>query len=223
MSLSTSHSFEFGDSIPLEPVEGGNSLLVTGPTDAGLDVLVHELVAPRDGEGLVAVTTDVSGRRFRDEQERIGGAIDDAHLRIVECDGSTTRDDAVVSVADPGELTDVNVHLSSLSDELRFDGTGAVRTGVYSVVPIVAEAADMRDVYRFLQNSISRTRRNGGLFVCAVDPDADVDGVDDGHHVVTGLSKAFQGGIELRGDRHDAELRVTGLDGQPEGWQSVDL
>jgi hypothetical protein len=71
----------------------------------------------------------------------------------------------------------------------------------------------MRDIYRFLQNSISRPRRNDNLFVCAMDPEADLSEMGDGDHIVTGLSKAFQGQIELRGDRRDAEVRVTGLDG----------
>lgn len=223
MSLGVTHSFEFGDEIPIDAVEGGNSILVTGPADAGLDSLVHELLSVDDEEALVAVTTEKDGRRFRKAQERASGELADDSVRIVDCDGDSSYDDTVVPVSGPEDLTDINVQLSSLSDDLQYDGAEAVRTGVYSALPMVAAAEDMRDIYRFLQNSISRTRRNGGLFVCGLDPDGDVGEMGDGNHIVTGLSKAFQGQVELRGDRRNAEVRVTGIDGSDGEWHPVDL
>jgi hypothetical protein len=223
MSLSQKPSFEFGSDLPLNPIEGGTNVLVTGPTDAGLKPFVHELLAVQPGEGLVAVSTEEDGRQFRRAQERVAGGLDDDCLGVVECDGSISSGECVTSVSGPDDLTAITMQLSSLADELTYDGVDDLRTGLYSVAPLVAAADDVRDVYRFLQNAISRNRRGGGLFVCGIDPESSVGEMGETSSIVSGISTAFHGRIELRQTGGRTEMRVDGLDDQPEGWHEVRL
>jgi hypothetical protein len=216
---------------PLNPVDGGTSLLVSGPRDAGLDTLVHRLLAGDDEEGTVGITSDDDGARFRRAHRREAGHANGRSAAIVDCSGERrggasgppTNTDENTVVADPADLTAVNMQFSSLCDDLRFDGVERVRTGLVSVSPLCAACEDMRDVYRFVQNITSRNRRSDGLFVCAIDPDADVGDFNSGQSITEGLSRAFGGHVELRADGRDAEVRVEGLDDQPAGWQTVAL
>jgi hypothetical protein len=222
VSLRSTPTFGFGRDLPLEPVDGGTNVLVTGPESAGLKDLVHAMLDPDRGEGLVAVSTSESGRSFRRAQERTSSRIDDDYIGIVECEGSITSDECVTSVSGPDDLTGIDMQLSSLSDELSYGDVEGVRHGLYSVSPLVAAADDMRDVYRFLQNTISRNRRSDGLFVCGIDPDADCGEMGEATSIASGISTAFHGTVELRDSPTDPEIR-TDVDGQPDGWQSVRL
>mgnify|MGYP000498303785 CR=1 FL=1 len=72
-------------------------------------------------------------------------------------------------------------------------------------------------------NVTSRNRRSDGLFVCAIDPDADTGDFNNGQSIAEGLSRAFGGRVDLRRDGRDAQVRVEGLDDQPSGWQTIAL
>jgi hypothetical protein len=211
---------------PLSPVEGGTSLLVTGSREVGLDALVHRLLSVRDGgeEGVVGITTDRDSRRFRRTHRRESVGSRQASVGVVDCcgdPGGRTDDETVL--AEPDDLTAVNMQFSSLCDELQFDGVERVRSGLVTVSPLCAACEDMRDVYRFVSNVTSRNRRSEGLFVCAIDPDADTGEFNDGQNIAEGLSRAFDGRLDLRRDGRETQVRVEGLDDQPGGWQSVSL
>jgi len=209
---------------PLNAVEGGTSLLVTGPRDAGLDTLVHRLLAGADGEGVVGITADEADRGFRRTHRRETGRGRRDGMGVVDCCGEASRraNDETVLAA-PDDLTAINMQFSSLCDELRFDGVERVRSGLFTVSPLCAACDDMRDVYRFVGNVTSRNRRSDGLFVCAIDPDADSGDFNNGSSIAEGLSRAFGGRVDLRRDGRQAQVRVEGLDGQPSGWQGVSL
>jgi len=218
------------EATPLNPVEPGTSLLVSGPRDAGLDTLVHRLLAGDDDEGMVGITSDQDGSGFRRAYRREAGHANGGAVSVVDASGDgrgaatdhrTT--DENVAVADPADLTAVNMQFSSLCDDLRFDGVERLRTGLVSVSPFCAACDDMRDVYRFVQNITSRNRRSDGLFVCAIDPDANVGELNSGQNITEGLSRAFSGHVKLRPDGRNAELSVEGLDDQPTGWSPITL
>jgi hypothetical protein len=216
-------TYELGET-PLNPVDGGTSLLVTGSREAGLDALVHRLLSAEDGEGVVGITADESGQRFRRTHRRETGRGRRDAMGIVDCCGDTRNaTDDETALADPDDLTAVNMQFSSLCDELQFDGVEGVRSGLFTVSPLCAACDDMRDVYRFVSNVTSRNRRSDGLFVCAIDPDADTGDFNNGQSIAEGLSRAFGGRIDLRQDGRQSQVRVEGLDDQPSGWQDVSL
>jgi len=224
MSLaSAGREFELTDT-PLNPVEGGTSLLVTGSRDDGLGAFVHRLLSADENEGVVGIAADESGRTFRRTHRRESGGSRRPSIGVVDCysdPGGRTDDETVL--ADPDDLTAVNMQFSSLCDELEFDGVEGVRSGLVTVSPLCAACEGMRDVYRFVSNVTSRNRRSDGLFVCAIDPDADTGEFNDGQNIAEGLSRAFSGRVDLRRDGRQSEVRVEGLDDQPSGWQDVSL
>ena len=211
----------FGDDVPLNPVAPGTNLLVSGPESAGLQSLVHRLIAPRgDDEGLVSIATD-SGDEFLREQRRHGGAYDDETTGVVGCESSRGSKELVRSVDGDTDLSTISMEFSALADDVGYR-TDRLRSGLYAVSPLCASASDMRDVYRFLNNIVSRNRRADGVFVCGIDPDADVGEFGSGNNITKGISMVFQGHVELRDGPTGPEVRVTGLDDQPDGWQSLD-
>jgi hypothetical protein len=224
MSLASgTTTYELGET-PLNPVDGGTSLLVTGSRDDGLDAFVHRLLSAGDGEGVVGITADEDGRAFRRTHRRESGASRRASIGVVDCCSDPGgRSDEETVLADPDDLTAVNMQFSSLCDELQFDGVEGVRSGLVTVSPLCAACEDMRDVYRFVSNVTSRNRRSDGLFVCAIDPEADTGDFNDGTNIAEGLSRAFGGRVDLRQDGRQTQVRVEGLDGQPAGWQDVSL
>jgi len=224
MSLSATTQYDFGD-VPIDAVDGGTSILVSGPRDGGLEELFHSLLAAaEDDEGVVAITSDDGSRSFERAHRSAAGLGRGGDIGVVDCSGDSgigTDDDA--AVADPSDLTAVNMQFSALCDELRYDGTEHLRTGLLSVSPLCAACEDMRDVYRFVQNITSRTRRNDGLFVCAIDPEADTGQFGDGQNIAAGLEKAFAGHVELRREGGRTEIRTDGLDAGADEWQRVTL
>jgi len=212
------------DETPLNPVDGGTSLLVTGSREAGLDALVHRLLSAGENEGVVGITADEDGSTFRRTHRREAGRGRNDAMGIVDCCGDARgATDEETALADPDDLTAVNMQFSSLCDELQFDGVERVRSGLVTVSPLCAACDDMRDVYRFVSNVTSRNRRSDGLFVCAIDPEADTGDFNNGQSIAEGLSRAFGGRVDLRRDGRQSQVRVEGLDGQPSGWQDVSL
>jgi len=224
MSLRATQQYEFGD-VPVDAVDGGTSILVSGPRGDGLAELFHSLVAATDeDEGVVGITADDGSRAFERAHRSAAGLGRGGDIGVVDCSGDSgigTGDDA--AVADPSDLTAVNMQFSALCDDLRYDGTERLRTGLYSVSPLCAACDDMRDVYRFVQNITSRTRRNDGLFVCAIDPEADTGQFGDGRNITAGLEKAFGGHVRLRREGASTEVKVDGLAADADEWQRVTL
>ena len=182
------------------------------------------IVCETENEGVVGIAADESGRTFRRTHRRESGGSRRPSIGVVDCysdPGGRTDDETVL--ADPDDLTAVNMQFSSLCDELEFDGVEGVRSGLVTVSPLCAACEGMRDVYRFVSNVTSRNRRSDGLFVCAIDPDADTGEFNDGQNIAEGLSRAFSGRVDLRRDGRQSEVRVEGLDDQPSGWQDVSL
>jgi hypothetical protein len=214
--------YAFDSDLPLSDLPGGTSVLVSGPGSAGLDTLVHQLldVSNRDDEGMVAISADKDGASYLRNYRSTAGIVDRSLTNVVDCcgDSGLSTDDRIADVSGPSDLTSINMELSACIDDLRFDGVERVRAGLVSVTPLVAACDDMRDIYRFVQNITSRARRTDGLFVCAIDPEADTGDFDSGASITTGLSRAFKHHVELRDGDGGPEVRVDGG-----SWQSVAL
>jgi hypothetical protein len=218
MSQTRQPEYAFTERLPLEPVPAGTSLLVTGPSLGGTRELVMGLLGCRPGEGLVLITTDVNGPDAIDVFERGGCAYDTSRMAVVDCtaDSNEDRGRNIHSVSAPGDLTGIGIAFSSLYEQLYDGGVERVRTGLYTLAPLLMFVDEVQPLYRFLHTVTGRIRSAGGLGVAAMDPQTEDE------TTVRTLLQPFDGEIQLReADGH--EMRIRGLDDQPDGWHPVDL
>lgn len=125
-----STSIEFEDTVPLNPVDVGTNILISGAESAGLSDVVQKPLCTVDDDRETMAVTSTDGERFLWSYRRVAGR--DVETAVVDASGRGGGND----------LTDL-----------------------------------------------------------------------------TGISKAFHGHIELRGSGRSREVRISGLDGQPSGWQ----
>lgn len=218
MSQTRQPAYTFPESIPLEPVPAGTSLLVTGPSLGGTREFVMRLLACEEGEGLILVTTDRASPEVIESFEGGGCAYDTARMAVVDCtaDSRAHAEHNVHAVSGPSDLTGIGIAFSSLYEELYAGGVERVRTGLYTLAPLLMFVDEVQPLYRFLHTVTGRIRSAGGLGVAAIDPETQDE------TTIRTLSQPFDGEIRLREtDAH--EVRIRGLDGQPEGWQPIDL
>ena len=84
-------------------------------------------------------------------------------------------------------------------------------------VTLLAYVDDFTSVFRFLNTTTGRIRSAGGLGIFVLDPDAQDQQTN---HT---LARAFDGRVEVRESGDGYELRVRGLENQPEEWQRFTL
>ncbi len=215
MSSRTEGAYSF-DGVPLNPVASGTSLLVSGPSLGGVRELLLRLVTGDPTEGLLLISADTDAGTALADLAAFTDRSSPGRVRAVDCSGRAgDSPDHVDEVTDPADLTGIGMSFSSLYEGLYADGYRQVRTGIYTVAPLLLYADDVRSVFRFLHTVTGRVRSADGLCVCAIDP----AGHDD--RTVSSVAQAFDGRIELRADEDDEEpaVRIEGLDGQPRGWQ----
>jgi hypothetical protein len=214
--MATRHDdrYEF-ENLPIEAVDPGTNLLVTGPTLGGTRELLLRLLLGEDG--VVIITADSSARKTLSEFERVGGSADRERVRVVSCTQESEDDVAasVSSVGSPGDLTGIGIEYSSQYEEVYARGYDTVRTGIYTLTPLVVYSDDIRPVFRFVNTVTSRIRTADGLGICAIDPSAHED------QVVSSISQPFDGRIDVRESEGTIEIRVVGLPDQPDEWTRV--
>lgn len=207
------------DGVPIEPVSEGTNLLVTGPSLGGLRQLLMRLLSGSPEEGTLIVTADVSANEAVADFEAVVGQVDPSRTCLIDCaqESDGVESDHIHGVATPGDLTGIGMAFSALYEQLYASGTARVRTGLYTLGPLLVYADDVRPVYRFLHTVTGRIRAADGLGLCAVDPAAQDE------RTIQSVTQAFDGKVELRQRDGGHELRVRGLSRQPDGWQAVDL
>ena len=207
------------DGLPIEDVDSGTTLLVTGPTMGGIrELTLRMLLRQTDREGALFVTADADSRATLRDYEALGGDLDFARVGTVDCTEEGTDDEThnVHAVGNPADLTGIGIEFSALYEQLHANGAEYVRTGVYTLSPFVVYAPT-KAVFRFVHTLTGRIRTADGLGVCAIDPDA----VDE--RTLLSIAQAFDGRVDLRRDDGRAAIRTRGLPGQPDGWQQVAL
>lgn len=217
MSEQTAPGYRFTDSIPLEPIEAGTTLLVTEPKLGGTHSVVPTLLVGADYEATVFVTADQTGREIIDIYEDNGGRYMKNRMAVIDCTESG-RDSAslnIKTVASPSDLTGIGMEFSSLYDQLLGSDIDWVRTGFQGLGPLVLAVEDFRSVYRFINSVSGRIETAGGLGLFALDPRSQDE------RTIESLQEAFDGRIQIRatgddGGRH--ELRTKGLQNQPTEW-----
>ncbi|MFC6757446.1 MULTISPECIES: DUF7504 family protein [Haloarcula] len=206
--------YEFPD-LPLNSVDAGTNLLLTGPTLEGARELLLRLLLGDDG--VLIVTADTSARKVLAAFEDVGGRIDRERVRVVSCTQEHDDDlgEFVSSVGSPGDLTGIGIEYSGQYEQVYARGYDTVRTGIYTLTPLLVYSEDVRPVFRFVNTVTSRIRTADGLGVCAIDPSAHDE------QVVTSIAQPFDARVDVREVEGTIELRVTGLPEQPDEWTAV--
>lgn len=220
MSQTQKPTYEFGDSVPLEPVSGGTNLLVTGASLAGTRDVAMRLLACRDSEGLLLLSTDMRGTDAIEQFEAAGCPYTTARMAVIDCMQDSVDDDTrnIHAVTAPSDLTGIGIVFSGLYEDLYGAGIERVRTGLCTLDPLLMYTEKVQPLYRFLHTMTGRIRTANGLGVSVMDPEAQDE------TTVRTLSQPFDAEIEVR-ERDDGQhqLRARGLDGQPDGWLDIDL
>jgi len=206
------------DGLPLNPVEPGTSLLVTGPVLSGAREMGLRLLCSSDADGgTVLVATDSDATTILEDFGRHGGVLDRDRVRVIDCaqESSELPEDSVSAVNTPADLTGIGIEYSGQYESTYASGYTRVRTGIITLTPLLVYSDDVRAVYRFLNTITGRIGTADGLGVCVLDPDA------HGEQVVESVAQFFDGRVDVRADREDFELRVTGLRDQSTDWTPV--
>jgi hypothetical protein len=209
MSLSAGSDFAV-DSLGLDAIEGGTSVLLTGEDSDAPEAVFYRLTAPRDDELSVILATDSDGRSVKRSLSRAERGADD-RATVLACEGPARGDD-VRTVDDVSDLTGLGMQFSTLLAE----ATGSVedfRAGILLCSTIMGEVEDTRSVYRFLSsNFLSELRRSDGLGVCAVDTSADIG--SDVDSTITGMQTSFSAHVRVESTgENQATLDLTDLPG----------
>ena len=209
--------YRFAD-LPIDPVPRGTNLLVTGPTLDGLRDLLLELVITQGSEGTLLLAADVDATAAVDSFANVGGDPSPGRVRLVDCSPEVEgeSDEYVRRVSNPGDLTGIGMEFSDCYEQFYADGREHVRTGIYTLAPLLLYNEDVRSVFRFVHTVAGRVRSADGLCACALDPSAQDD------RTMGSLMQVFDGKLELRRVDEGCQLRVRGLPDQPEGWQPFD-
>jgi len=206
------------DGLPLNPVEPGTNLLVTGPVLNGARELGLRLLRSADADGgTVLISTDSGATAILEDFEGYGGVLDRKRVRVVDCaqEGDNVPEDSVSAVSTPADLTGIGIEYSGHYESTYASGYTRVRTGIITLTPLLVYSEDVRTVYRFLNTITGRIGTADGLGVCVLDPNAHEE------QVVESVAQFFDGRVDVRADADDLELRVKGLYDQSTEWTPV--
>lgn len=214
MAMRHDNRYEF-ENLPISGVERGTNLLLTGPTLGGTRELLLRMLLGEDG--VVIITADSNARKTLSEFERFGGTVERDRTRVVSCTKETDEElgPYVSSVSSPGDLTGIGIEFSGQYEQVYARGYDTVRTGIYTLTPLLVYSDDVRPVFRFVNTVTSRIRTADGLGVCAIDPSAHEE------QVVNSIAQPFDGRVDVRERDGTLELRVMGLPEQPSEWTAI--
>ena len=175
MGQTASPRYDF-EGLPLDPVEPGTSLLVTGPSIGGTRELCMELLRS-EREGVLLLSADLGGGEAIEAFERAGVQFDPSRMGILDATqhGETDADRNVCAIGTPADLTGMGMHYARLYEELHGAGVERVRTGLYTLTTILPYVDDIKPVYRFLHTLTGPRNVKSGVFVELfndVEPDA---------------------------------------------------
>lgn len=216
----TADGYEFRESIPLDPLPPGSTVLVTGPADAAAREVALHLSQPHDdSEASLLIATTTDGDTLSSQCRNMGGAFSEERLRIIECTGkSYSREETppwLRQLSGPDALSAIGMEFSSLLDELATEGFHRVRTGLLSVSRLLM-AGEFQTVSRFINILSGRIEATEGLGILHIDT------TTQDQRVVAALEKLCDGRIDVRMmANREQELRTQGLDGQVERWTTV--
>jgi hypothetical protein len=226
MSAHSDRAYEFGPTIPLNPIERGSTVLVAGPAFSCAEDLTRLLVSAgtERGDGALFISTNMTCERLLNTCEQAFPTFERSGMGIIDCSGQnigqSDLDVPVKYVSTQSDLTGIGMNFSALYESLYPDAAdGRVRTSLISLSSL-SMYVDLRTLFQFAQTLSGRIDSAGGFGAFAIDP------TSHDTKTVNTLSQAADGRIEVRDTEEaatDGELRVQGLAGQPTGWQPFTL
>jgi hypothetical protein len=203
--------------LPIDEIENGCSILLTGTDTDALKTVFSRLVAPQENERGVILATNAGGRTI---QRTLNDARDGAGSRasILTAQGPAFGDNVSV-IDDIGDLTQMGMQFSNLVAASQ-QSTTRFRSGIFLCSTIASEVDDTRSMYRFLNsNFLTDLRRGDGVGVVAIDRSAEMNTNADS--MIKGMETSFAARIEIEmAGRNQATLDVSGL---PENDGTVDI
>jgi len=208
VSLTADSAFAV-DALPIDGIESGTSVLLTGEDEEGLGAVFYALLAPPDDERAVVLATDADGRSVKRELDGIERGAGDRST-VLTATGSGRGED-IEPIDDVSSLTEMGMQLSAAVASAQQE-TERFRSGIYLCSSVCRAVDDTRSVYRFLNsNFLTELRRGDGIGVCALD--TSVEFGSDVSSVVAGLETSFDARIDVTDyDGRSATLSVSGLD-----------
>lgn len=223
MSRDSTAGYEFADGLPINPIDAGTTVLVAGPALSPAEALARSMAAygTKLREGSLFISTNMTCKKLLQSCRRDNPEVDATRMGIIDCSGqnigNAQLDAEVKYVSTQSDLTGIGMNFSALYESIYPSVTaGRVRTGLISLSSL-SMYVDMRALFQFAQTASGRIDSADGLGVFTIDP------TTHDTKTVNTLSQAADGRIEVRDpetDDADGELRVRGLQNQPDGWNS---
>lgn len=209
------------DEFPLDGLDPGTTVLVSGPPLIGkYDLMLETLARGNDrGEASIAISTRDDEGAVIDDFERVSPEFDRSLVGVVES-VSGQRDDGgtyegpvrVRRASSPADLTGIGIGASELMNEFHEAGAAGVRLGVDSLSTMLLYTEFDR-MCRFLHVLSGRIDRAGGLGLFVVNPGTIEAAQFDQ------LKTLFDGLVEIRESDDSRELRLRGLPGVDADWR----
>jgi hypothetical protein len=217
MSQESQPLYEFPEDVPLNPIEPGTNLLVMEPSVGGTQKTALKLLDGEEDEGVLFITTSNSGRETIDLFEDCGGRYSKNRMAVIDCSegGRESAPLNIRTVSSLRDITGIGILFSSLYEQLHGSQILQVRTGFYSLSTLLTYVEDFRPIFRFLHTITGRITTADGLGLFALDPETQDD------KTIKSLSQPFDGRVDVRRSDDEYELRIRGLDDQPDGWHTV--
>lgn len=221
-------AYTFAESLPINPVQSGATVLVSGEQFSPAPDLARSMVTDGAGndEGALFISTNETCTKLLDACRRARPGLDTSRVGIIDCTGQDigqARPDAQVKyVSTQTDLTGIGMKFSALYESLYASANaGRIRTGLFSLSSLCMYV-DLRRLFRFAQTLSGRIDSADGLGVVLMDP------TTHDTRTVNTLSQVADGKVEVRdhdgdGPEHDGELRVRGLPDQPSSWNAFSL
>ena len=207
--MSLAGSPQFGvDSLPIDDIESGTSVLLTGEDPDALESVFAGLVAADEAERSVVLMTDHRGHAVRRLLNRAGTGAG-SRSSVLSREGRGNGDD-IRTVDDVSDLTNLGMEFSSAVATSQQD-VERFRTGIFLSSTICDEVDDARSVFRFLNtNFLTELRRGDAIGVCAFDTGADLEA--DVKSMVTGMQTSFSARIDVeKTGFNGGTLTISGL------------
>lgn len=183
--------------------DDGVSLLMTGGSNATTEQL-FDVVAPRDDERAVVITTNTGAKTVVRELERRG--TDRDQLGIIDCTNADSDIEGVSvrQLSSPGDLTGISLEFAKLFNDAGDDGVRA-RVGFASVSTALMYT-ELRTMFRFLHVFTARIRSGDMFGVFSLDPTMHDD---KAHNTIRAV---FDCEAELTGDGGGNSISGTGFE-----------
>ncbi|MFC7073069.1 RAD55 family ATPase [Halovenus rubra] len=226
MSNSAEFTYDLSEMLPFEGLSSlrpGTSVLVTGPTMAGKDRLLYDVLGDgvSQNEAGIVVTTDGDGGESVDMVRSKAETADDSLLSAIDCRAQsdreeTERDDGscVYSVSSPSEFTSIGIGITDAFSRAEEANVTRGRLALTSLSTMV-RYADQKTVFKFCHVLSQRLNSAGFIGLFTLNSDAHDE------QTISVIKQAFDANIEIREVDGEKQGRVLGLGSQPTEWRPL--